>query len=184
MKADELLSPVAQSNIFTMSSTYNSTNDHRQKVPILPMLPSQESRELRARLILEEALETINALGFRVETAYQAQEVRKDTVNYFPVEETNREFFEIVDGCCDLIYVATGTLVSMGIPDLPHLKEVNRANNDKFPDGKAIVNEHGKYLKPEGWIGPDHSRVYSEHKCYWTFTSLTREVLLRHDRKD
>ena len=62
----------------------------------------------------------------------------------------------IIDGCCDTIYVATGTLAVCGVPDLPHLDEVCRANNAKFPGGQGVCNTYGKYTKPEGWVPPNH----------------------------
>ena len=45
----------------------------------------------------------------------------------------------------------------MGVPENIHEEEVCRANNDKFPGGVAILREDGKFLKPEGWCGPDHA---------------------------
>jgi predicted HAD superfamily Cof-like phosphohydrolase len=68
----------------------------------------------------------------------------------------------VIDGCVDTIYVATGTLAAYGVPDLPHIVEVNRANEAKFPNGKATLNDAGKFQKPEGWTGPDHALVRSK----------------------
>ncbi|RME85522.1 MAG: hypothetical protein D6785_04320, partial [Planctomycetota bacterium] len=38
-----------------------------QEIPEVPTLPDEKTRLLRSKLILEEALETIHALGFAVE---------------------------------------------------------------------------------------------------------------------
>ena len=75
-----LISRVAASCLFTMTAA--SVKDSRQTIPKGPHVPTEDIRMLRARLILEEALETIG-------------------------------------------------------------------------------DEHGKYLKPKGWKGPDHLRQFS-----------------------
>lgn len=150
---DNLLSPTAQSCIFTMHAA--SANDPRQKLPDVPYLPPDaQTRLLRARLILEEALETISALGCRI----VGIDGRRQVMNWLEVDLTKEpSLLEVIDGCCDLIYVATGCLVAFGVPDLPHLAEVCAANDRKFPGGVAITDpETGKFLKPAGWTGPDH----------------------------
>lgn len=152
------LSTVAQSCIFTMHAA--SANDKRQEVPETHYtLPDKETRLLRARLIMEEALETVAALGFEVgdeDGQWRMQNARFP--EHYPTKEI--DFGNVIDGCCDLIYVATGCLVACGVPDLPHLEEVCAANDRKFPGGAAITDpETGKYLKPAGWVGPDHTKV-------------------------
>ena len=111
-----------------------------------------------ARLVLQEAIETVHAFGFYP----QALDDRENFV-LVPIEK-ELDVLEIIDGCCDTVYVAIGAMCAMGVPDEPHLKEVCRANDDKFPNGEAIVNSYGKYQKPEGWVGPDHQKV--KDVCY------------------
>lgn len=140
---------VYQSNVFTKKVA--SKFDPRQKLPEKPYtVPDLETRKLLAKLVLEEALETVTALGFNGRIAH---------IELGPHDgELNLE--DIIDGACDTIYVATGVLVACGAPDIPHLKEVCDANDRKFPNGEAVINsETGKYLKPPGWRGPDHSKV-------------------------
>jgi predicted HAD superfamily Cof-like phosphohydrolase len=106
-----------------------------------------ESRKLLAQLVWEEALETIQALGFK-----QGVEGIE--------EDSTLCLYNIIDGACGLIYVATGVLAGCGVPDNGHLREVCEANDEKFPDGIAKINpDTGKYLKPEGWIPPDHQNI-------------------------
>jgi predicted HAD superfamily Cof-like phosphohydrolase len=53
----------------------------------------------------------------------------------------------------DLIYVAVGTAISLGIPIDDVFAEVHRSNMSKTgPDGKAIRRADGKILK-----GPNYS---------------------------
>ena len=145
--SNEIITPCMASNLITM--TICSKQDQRQVIGLPYMIPQEEIRLLRSKLILEEALETIKALGCRV-----TQENPDADFEIHPYGDPSLE--QIIDGCCDLNYVLTGCLASCGVPDVPHIQEVCRANEDKFPDGKAIFDGFGKYLKPEGWKAPNH----------------------------
>lgn len=155
-----MYSEVAMSNLFTMGAT--AKVDPRQKLPEGYAIPPEETRILRAKLLMEECLETIAGLGLNVYNPFPGY-VRKDDLKYIPGYGTKQEpnLDDIIDGCCDLIYVATGTLLACGAPDLPHLLAVCEANNAKFPGGVATVNADGKYQKPEGWKEPDHAAIRS-----------------------
>lgn len=146
------LSRVATSNLRNKAIASKKSELQRIQSPYtIPANP--KARELLARLVLQEAIETVNAFGFH-------PELLDDRENFVLVPiEKELDIFEIIDGCCDVIYTATGAIVSLGVQDIPHLEEVCRANDDKFPNGIAIVNEYGKYQKPVGWKGPDHKKV-------------------------
>lgn len=60
-----------------------------------------------------------------------------------------------VDAMIDLIYLALGTLVEMGVkPDVP-FDLVHQANMGKlWEDGKPRLVD-GKVKKPKGWEGPE-----------------------------
>ena len=130
------------------------------------IMPNQEQRKLRIRLMLEELLETITALGFKIAPKSPViSSVNDVDILLHPNDKQNLE--NVIDGCCDLIYVTTGTMWSCGVPDKRHLIEVSTANESKFPDGKPIVDPNtGKYLKPDDWVPPNHTLV-QEHftKC-------------------
>jgi predicted HAD superfamily Cof-like phosphohydrolase len=157
-----LLSPTALSNLYTMGLT--SQIDPRQQLPSHYTMPPQETRELRAKLILEEALETIEGLGFsvHVEDGSHLYHLAMDTLHLRSDESPNLE--KIIDGCCDLHYVEVGTLCACGVPDIPHMAQVNCCNNAKFPKGKAIMHATipGKFGKPEGWQPPNHQQVQDQ----------------------
>ena len=153
-----LISRVAASCLFTMTAA--SVKDSRQTIPKGPHVPTEDIRMLRARLILEEALETIGALGVEIQT--RSRDQIKNMADVSLSQGTQGSSIEdVIDGCCDTIYVATGTLCAFGVPDLPHLTEICKCNDAKFPFGIALTDEHGKYLKPKGWKGPDHLRQFS-----------------------
>jgi predicted HAD superfamily Cof-like phosphohydrolase len=106
-----------------------------QTCPTNPFIPSVEIRLLRAKLIMEEAVETANALGFRVQLIHESLEF---TDCYDPDLE------EIADGCADLKVVTVGTEIACGINGMPIFKEVMRSNmtkdfsGAKRPDGKIL----------------------------------------------
>lgn len=126
---------------------------------LIPSEPSIEVRKLRAKLILEEALETVEALGVNLYLLRQGgiRIIGGDQIHYSPEGEFN--LVEVVDGCCDIRVVTTGTLSACGVPDLPVQEEVDNNNLTKFPDGKPILREDGKYLKPEGYKPPNIAGV-------------------------
>lgn len=160
----KLISQVAMSNLFTMGVVAEA--DPRRAIPADYEIPNQQTRELRARLILEEALESIHALGFdvKIERGPISSHINIETIDVLSfVSNRTPDLEGIIDGCCDTIYVATGTLCAIGAPDIPHMNEVCKANDAKFPDCKAILNEHGKFQKPAGWKPPDHIPIINRH---------------------
>ncbi len=155
------LSPTALSNLVTIGVT--SCVDTRQSIPDRYEIPDVATRKLRARLIMEEAIETVNALGFDVsfETDHARIVHSGDTkIEFYDGKEP--DLVGIIDGCCDTIYVATAALCAVGAPDLSHLTLVHYANESKFPGGQVIKDAHGKYLKPAGWTPPNHKKLIDE----------------------
>ncbi len=127
-----------------------------QQVPIRPELPAPKICELRAKLILEEALETVDALGCTVTgfSAIAAALLRQPDAK-LGVQYTHKpNLAEIVDGCCDIKVVTTGTLVACGVPDENVQKAVDDNNLAKFGPGH-IIRADGKVIKPPGHRPPD-----------------------------
>lgn len=125
-----------------------------------------EGRLLRAKLIMEEAVETVAALGF--EATGEIILGRHDA-GYFP-EEYHRyersypepDYLDYIDGLCDLLYVTFGGAVNLGdgFDIRPHFNEVHAANMSKLTGPKR---KDGKQLKPEGWKPPDHAAILKGH---------------------
>jgi len=152
-----MLSPTAVSNLFTMGCT--AKVDPRQELPAKPYtMPEADTRILRARLILEEALETIrDGLGIDVQLKNAVDFGTSLCMKELVFSATlTPDMEQLIDGCCDLHYVEVGTLVACGVPDVPHMALVNYANDNKFPNGVAIADANGKFQKPPGWKAPDH----------------------------
>lgn len=118
-----------------------------QQVPEVPTMPDFHTRRLRAALIFEEAMETIQALGFQPALSFKDMVfvVYPDRVQMID-HCIDPDFEGIVDGCADLSVVLTGTLSACGVQDGPILDEVDRSNLTKFRDGYSI-REDGKLLK-------------------------------------
>ena len=137
----------------------------QQRTPSGPGEPSAETRVLRARLIYEEAMETINALGvvISVDAASTGPEVRTVELNSpQECEVTSPKFAvtevfnlqEIADGCADIKVVTTGTLIACGLPDHAIQQLVDQNNLAKFGPGHRI-DEGGKLIKPPNHQPPD-----------------------------
>ena len=131
-----------------------------QELPTTPILPDFYTRKLRAKLILEEALETVEALGFALYTP-EGLMITKGTLNL--QEEYTADLEEIIDGCCDISVVTIGTLSACGVPDQPFLEEVDSNNLAKFGPG-GHRREDGKWVKPPNHKPPAIAEVLQEVK--------------------
>lgn len=117
----------------------------KQEVRVTPKIPDKNICELRGRLIMEEAIETVRGLGCLVYFANGELKVSA-------VEDA--DLVEVADGLADLHYVAyCGTGLACGIDMEPVFAEVHRSNMTKFIDGTFRAD--GKYLKGPNYSKPD-----------------------------
>lgn len=116
--------------------------------------PAIRDADLRASLILEEAIETVVAivgskkalaLVEKVHGQVQDQLFRPGGKGMAP------DLVEAIDGLCDLEYVLQGTAVAFGIDLEPFFDEVHQTNLEKVT---GEVRSDGKRLKPPGWKPP------------------------------
>lgn len=106
-----------------------------------------QRNELRAKLIMEEAVETAEALT--------GWEIRWDWHGGSPTPGYgNRE--KVIDGMCDILVVTYGCAVEMGVDLRPYFDEVNKTNMAKVG---GPVRADGKQLKPKGWKKPDIAKM-------------------------
>lgn len=122
-----------------------------------PRLPTRS--DLRARLIGEEAAETLNALTGKPVRIYIGERMKSPDFAIEVDKCRKPDLIETIDGMCDLLVVTYGTAEEMYVDLEPHFNEVHRANMDKLGGPKR---EDGKQLKPEGWVAPDHQRILDE----------------------
>lgn len=118
--------------------------------------PELRDRELRAKLILEEAVETVAAMGFTVDAQLFHNDNFAEPIALLTKTFPKPDFVEVIDGLADLEYVLKGAAVTFGIDLEPFFAEVHRSNMDK--EG-GRTREDGKVLKPEGWQPPDIDRI-------------------------
>ncbi len=71
----------------------------------------------------------------------------------------SNDMIEVADGLADMVWVIMGMCNSCGIDFDSVWQEVKASNMSKFPDGKAIKNEHGKIMKPNSYFKPDLKKV-------------------------
>lgn len=123
----------------------------KQQVPDCPTIPEPEILRLRAALILEEAMETIDALGCEVlvNNTFSLEKGK-----YCIINTHKPSLEEIADGCADISVVTIGTLSACGLPDKKLLEMVDKNNLDKFGEGHSFRSD-GKLIKPEGHQPPD-----------------------------
>lgn len=135
-----------------------------QDIPDQPTVPSQKIRGLRARLILEECLETIDALGFCAGVTIQEE----NHINPVLIPHNRGpNLIEIADGCADISVVTVGTLSACGISDKALLAEVDLSNLAKFETPKCPTHNpeltrheaNGQYVCTGGRI---------DYPCEWT----------------
>lgn len=97
--------------------------------------PMVRDAELRIALIKEEAKELTDALA-------------------------NGDLIQVIDGICDLMYVALGTAVAAGIDIELFWEEVHQTNMAK---SAGLLGENGKILKPPGWMPPRIKELLLKH---------------------
>ncbi len=107
------------------------------EVACQPTMISHEARLRRARLIIAEASEFMEAAG------------KEDMV-------------EMVDALADLLYVTYGTAVELGIDIEPVFAEVQRSNMTKDGGGQ---DAGGKILKGPDFSPPDIPKILKEQGC-------------------
>lgn len=124
-----------------------------QELPLYPTVPTLATRILRSKLILEEALEQIEAMGVQLElNTFTGGAFRPDALEYKEGESV--DLAKVADGCLDQIYVTCGAALAFGI-SLDHSWDlVQAANMAKFGPG-SYKRPDGKVQKPPGWIAPD-----------------------------
>jgi predicted HAD superfamily Cof-like phosphohydrolase len=118
------------------------------EAPTSPAPVEMRNAELRAKLILEEALETAEALVGTHKAMFLARELELPRYKRYMAPSLT----EAIDGICDTIVVCYGTAEDIGIDLEPFFDEVMRANMAKIG---GPLREDGKRLKPPGWTPPD-----------------------------
>jgi len=118
--------------------------------PRAPQTPDADTLGLRLRLLQEEGREAQEALRALAERAGAAGAAA-------PAEEVAAAAHELAD----LLYVAYGTFVALGIDADEVFAEVHEANVRK---AGAPRRADGKQLKPDGWRPADVAGVLARQR--------------------
>ncbi len=127
-----------------------------QDVPTHPTILPLDVRVLRAKLIMEEALEQVDALGIQTYLVVPGRPLFIDADSLFFREGETPDLTRIADGAVDQLYVSIGSCCAFGLNLERIWTLVQAANMAKFGPG-SFKRPDGKVMKPPGWLPPDSS---------------------------
>lgn len=151
-----MMAPRKYSPMKAVAAFHNAFGQKRYWDAPLSREVHQDTRMLRARLILEEATEAIEALGFyasfeSMESGSTQQFAEIPDYRYDDEAEAH-----LLKELADVLVVTYGTADVMGIPLEDAYNEVMRSNMSKLgPDGKPVLRVDGKILKGPGYREAD-----------------------------
>jgi len=151
-----------------------------QEVKESPELPDPATRRLRARLVLEEALEFVKACGCTVTMASNGSSEVEPTpvIDDIAVEldpNGTPDLVEYVDGCVDQLVVTYGALNAAGIEAQSAWDEVQRSNMSKAWPHCSVCDAVLERGSDSGLVHPGDSYA---HGGAWQI------VLKVHKRED
>ena len=82
------------------------------------------------------------------------------------IANEENDLVELLDGLVDVRYVLDGLIAQCGISQElfdKAYKEVYRSNMTKIKEGKVIMNEEGKVLKPDTYERPELEKLLREN---------------------
>lgn len=146
----------------------------KQHTPPIPIEPSKPVRVLRAQLMLEECLETIQkGLGIVIMVPNGIgdglRELNFDDLKFSADKQF--DMIETVDGLADCDVVNIGTASACGVAQEPITSIVDCNNMAKFAPGHSF-NEHGKLIKPKNHHPPTEEINLELRRQGWTGPTL------------
>lgn len=84
-----------------------------------------------------------------------------EEVHELMTAHTENDLGEQIDALIDIVYVAMGVAVQMGVDWEAHWKLVHDANMTKVPGRHTDKRQNMALdlIKPEGWAAPDHHSI-------------------------
>jgi predicted HAD superfamily Cof-like phosphohydrolase len=149
----------------------------KQEIKSSPAVPDEKIVRLRAKLVMEEAFELIEAL-FELEQKLNYDErskllqgqgsdyaIARATIDkIIERNDLNVDMVEVADACGDIDYVVEGARLAFGINGKPIADEVQRTNMAKFGPGSWVRESDGKQMKPPGWEPPDIAKLLKDQE--------------------
>tara|TARA_B100001094_G_scaffold333314_1_gene410613 strand:+ start:2746 stop:3246 length:501 start_codon:yes stop_codon:yes gene_type:complete len=123
----------------------------------------------------KENFENEKLLKFRYDLIKEESDEISEALN-------NKDYGEIIDGCCDVIYVALGLMDAMGIDGKKCFDYVQEANMSKFCKTELEAQESvEKYLKDAKKIYDSPTYRYNEKNGLWiVYNKSTGKILKSH----
>lgn len=132
-------------------SNYDDVYEFHEKFDHLrgtkPRFLTQRKLQERLEFLSEELVEFAEACGFNPQTGQL---------------EGKQDIAEQADALVDLVYVAMGTAVMMGLPWQQLWDDVQRANMSKVR-GVGKRGHEVDCVKPEGWVGPKTLEILTKY---------------------
>lgn len=124
-----------------------------QAVPSSPEVPPLDVRVLRARLLLEEVLEYIEAAGLALWSHHDGSMQPFTMETAVITSSGSPDLVAMTDALADITVVTTGAFAAQGTRMAPILECVDANNIAKYARGRK--DEHGKFIKAENHPKPD-----------------------------
>jgi len=126
-----------------------------QRVEPVPTIPDVGTVRLRVMLVIEEALEFLEACFGQVPEKLLIEEMIRNTIN---AREMRVNLEEVADALGDLDYVSEGSRLAFGIEGGSVADEIHRTNMLKV--GGEV--REGKTLKPRQWEKPKIEEILAK----------------------
>ena len=145
-----------EKNYTPMSDVAELMVTYEQAMPDSPTIPSREILLLRARLVIEEALEFVKAAGCSVRFDSYIEpdgRIRKEAVVSVD-EKVTPNLVEMVGGLGDILVVTYGSAAALGVNMQPVWNEIQRSNLSKGINCCSVCG-----AEVTAWRG-DHGELY------------------------
>ena len=122
----------------------------------------KDINEMHTKFGVRDAVKNFDSVMLRTFLRFRLDFLHEELGETEKAAETGKplDAEEVVDGLIDLCVVAIGTLDALGVDPHKAWDEVHKANMTKEVGVKeSRPNPLGlpDLIKPEGWVGPDHS---------------------------
>jgi predicted HAD superfamily Cof-like phosphohydrolase len=133
----------------------------QQATPRKPGVPSVAVLKLRGRLIIEEAIEFLEALyaGDEQAETFLGNLKAEVLAGITDTEPLTPDFPGMVDALGDILVVTEGSNIAFGVNGEKVLDEIMKKNMEKV---SGPTDAHGKRQKPPGFTPPDIAQVLRE----------------------
>ena len=122
----------------------------------------KDINEMHTKFGVRDAVKNFDSVMLRTFLRFRLDFLHEELGETEKAAETGKplDAEEVVDGLIDLCVVAIGTLDALGVDPHKAWNEVHKANMTKevgVKESRPNPLNLPDLIKPEGWVGPDHS---------------------------